>query len=98
MEEILSQHGKAMIAVLEPVWEKQVQALRGFMEGKTDKFCRRGMGCGRAKNRSSRGGSSSFGGDRCNLAHSDAEMIPQVLWALRAVDVRSRDRLMGFER
>ena len=38
MEEVLAEHGVAMIAVLEPVWKKQVLALEGFMEGRTDKF------------------------------------------------------------
>ena len=75
---VLAQHGSNLIAVLEPVWAKQVIAIRGFMRGLTDKFCRRGPSCRRRD---------------CNMAHAPGDMIPEVLSALRAVDARARDRL-----
>jgi len=78
IDTLLQKYGMKMISVLEDVWEKQVIALRGFMVGLTDKRCRKGMHCRRRD---------------CNMAHRDAEMIPEVLAALRAVSYRSNPRL-----
>mmetsp|Transcript_19953 Transcript_19953/g.39177 ORF Transcript_19953/g.39177 Transcript_19953/m.39177 type:complete len:651 (-) Transcript_19953:49-2001(-) len=78
IHDLLEKYGKSMIAVLESVWLKQVEALEGFMAGQTDKMCRDGIACRRR---------------HCNMAHRPSDMIPSVLDALNAVDLRARPRL-----
>jgi len=78
IDELLGKYGKQMVSVLEDVWAKQVQSLEGFMIGLTDKFCRDGISCRRRQ---------------CNMAHKASDMIPEVLDALNAVDVRAKPRL-----
>jgi hypothetical protein len=81
IDQLMAKYGQKMIGILEDVWQKQVEALEGFMVGQTDKFCRDGTSCSRRS---------------CNMAHTSKDMIPAVMDALDAVDIRARPRITAL--
>ena len=69
----LESYGDQAIGVLETVWKMQVVALRGFMDGKKDRFCRYGDTCRQWRH------------GRCHMAHYPDEMVPECWAALQAL-------------
>lgn len=73
LESLLAEYGEQAIRVLETVWQMQVVALQGFMDGKKDRFCRYGNTC------------RQWQRGRCHMAHYPDEMIPECWAALQAL-------------
>ena len=74
LEDTLSKYGERAIAVLETVWNMQVVALKGFMDGKKDRMCKYGTrGC------------RQYQRGRCHMAHYPEEMVEECWLALNAI-------------
>lgn len=73
LESLLEKYGNQAIQVLENVWQMQVVALQGFMDGKKDRFCRYGNTC------------RQWQRGKCHMAHYPDEMVPQCWAALQAL-------------